>query len=219
MIKLTKHEEPAVLRKNGAKWLAKLEDRVAKGEVATEHEKTRYRHADIKAALVKETFGKCAYCESYLLHITYGDVEHISPKSLDIKDTFRWQNLTLACDVCNTNKADEDGIVDPYIDDPESCFRFIGPIVYASKDSDKAELTHLQLDLNRLELVKSRLRRIDYIDNYLKIINSKPDGKVKKALIDDLVQVELADDTEYAAFARSFVAAEGQDILPQPARR
>jgi uncharacterized protein (TIGR02646 family) len=59
----------------------------------------------------------CAYCESKLRHITYGDIEHIVAKAVDQSRTYDWTNLTIACDVCNTEKSDEEGLVDPYTED------------------------------------------------------------------------------------------------------
>src|SRR5437660_11067609 len=104
MIKLSKTDEPAVLIERKADWTRTLVEKGARGEEPSDGEKNRYRHPDIKQALIAETHGKCAYCESKLLHITYGDVEHIVPKSAKIELSFQWKNLTLACDRCNTNK-------------------------------------------------------------------------------------------------------------------
>src|SRR3954469_25335779 len=98
MIKLEKTERPQVLTDNADDWTAVLLEKQAQGEEPTTSEKTKYRHRDIKAALLNETHGKCAYCESKLRHITYGDVEHIVPKSLALAKIFDWANLTLACD-------------------------------------------------------------------------------------------------------------------------
>jgi uncharacterized protein (TIGR02646 family) len=104
MIKLLKGDKPQVLKDNAATWGKTLVDKKARGEKPTDPDKARYRHPDIKVALIAETHGKCAYCESKLLHIAYGDIEHITPKSVKIELSVEWQNLTLACDRCNTNK-------------------------------------------------------------------------------------------------------------------
>ncbi|MFP2906050.1 retron system putative HNH endonuclease [Pyxidicoccus sp. 3LFB2] len=61
----------------------------------------RYRHDDIKSALVAAFHGKCAYCESKLRHVDYGHIEHFRPKSRYRARTFDWSNLVLACGVCN----------------------------------------------------------------------------------------------------------------------
>src|ERR1700722_9410453 len=105
MIKINKLPAPAILVEKSTEWTNALLEKISKGEKPTDAESNRYRHAKIKQALLDETHGKCAYCESKLRHIAYGDIEHVVPKSVRPELSFDWQNLTLACDVCNTNKS------------------------------------------------------------------------------------------------------------------
>jgi uncharacterized protein (TIGR02646 family) len=205
MISLTKVEEPEVLRANGPGWLKTIEDKLAAGEIPTETEKGRYRHPQIKDALKVETHGKCAYCESTLLHIAFGDVEHISPKSLKLADTFRWDNLTLACDVCNTYKKNISNLIDPYVDDPSHHFRFMGPMLYANPNEPRAVITAKQLKLNRPDLVTQRAKRLDAISSIMLIIKTTRDVGIKQVMLADLRENEAADHSEYAAFVRSFL--------------
>ena len=114
MIKITKTAKPDVLEKNAAEWTRVVLDKLAAGEKLTSTDDARYRHAEVKAALVAETHGKCAYCESKLKHIHHGDVEHMSPKSLEPVTRYEWRNLTLACEICNQNKSKRD--LHPIID-------------------------------------------------------------------------------------------------------
>lgn len=56
---------------------------------------------EAKPALVRESSGKCAYCESPTSTVAYGDVEHFRPK-----DTYWWlaysfDNFTFSCQLCN----------------------------------------------------------------------------------------------------------------------
>lgn len=73
-----------------------------------------YGHASVKSALVAMQHGKCAFCESKILHITPGDVEHFRPKagfrqaSDDVLIepgyywlAYDWDNLLLSCSECN----------------------------------------------------------------------------------------------------------------------
>ena len=126
MIKLEKGGEPAILSQNAQLWTRAVLSKLAAGETPTRTEKGRYNRPSIKHALMAETHRKCAYCESKLRHVTYGDIEHIVPKSDDPTKWFSWPNLTLACDVCNTNKSrasvDAETFVDPYRVDPEELF-------------------------------------------------------------------------------------------------
>lgn len=205
MIKLTKLAKPQILEQNAANWTKTLLDKINSGSKPTDAEKSKYRHPEVKAALVKETNGKCVYCESKLLHVTYGDVEHIVPKSTQAEVTFEWSNLTLACDVCNTNKSDKFshgvGFVDPYLHEPTDHFNFVGGLVLAKTGDNDARLTEETLKLNRAELVERRNQRIRYLREQVEVISRAP-VHLQDVLRASL-QEELHDDKEYAAIARA----------------
>ena len=99
MIKLEKGAEPAVLARNSAQWTSVVIRKMDTGVAPTRTERSRYNHADIKRALMTETYKKCAYCESKFRHVTYGDIEHVVPKSdrpskwFDSSSTVGNQNL------------------------------------------------------------------------------------------------------------------------------
>ena len=103
---LVKGAIPKVLQDKAQQWTEELLAVLARGEKPTDAIKGRYRHPDIKNAIKVETSDKCAYCESKITHIAYGDIEHIIPKSKVPARAYEWQNLTLACDICNGNKGD-----------------------------------------------------------------------------------------------------------------
>lgn len=204
MIKLEKLPEPDILKDNAAAWLASLKATIADDKKPTEHQKSRYRHPIIKSVLEKETHGKCAYCESELLHITFGDVEHIIPKSQEIDHIFDWDNLTLACDKCNTYKGASPNLFDPYLDDPDVSFIFAGPMISAKPNSDKAKYTELTLQLNRTELMEKRRDRLKSVGSIILLISKADNVDLRQALIDDLRDNEFSSETEYSAFVRSF---------------
>lgn len=207
MIKLSKVEEPQILKDRGADWLKVLSDKLKNGLEPTATEKRRYAHKDIKTALLQETHGKCAYCESYFAHIAYGDVEHIIAKSSDLEETFKWGNLTLACDICNTNKSNSDFIVDPYTEDPVELFQFIGPMIFATPSNDKAVNTEKKLLLNRKELIERRSERLKGVADQILLISKVQNVELKATLREDLETNEIGDDKEFAAFVRSFISA------------
>ncbi len=73
-----------------------------------------YGHETVKQALLEAQHGKCAFCESKLTHIAYGDVEHFRPKGGWRQEeeeplrrpgyywlAYEWANLFLACTLCN----------------------------------------------------------------------------------------------------------------------
>lgn len=212
MIKLTKGPEPAVLTNNSATWTKIVVDKLGSGEKPTDTEKGRYRHVDIKAALIAETHGKCAYCESKLRHITYGDIEHVTPKSKHPSRWFDWTNLTLACDVCNTEKdefvGDHDTFVDPYAVDPEEHFWHMGPTIFPSPGSDSAVRTERLLKLNRPELVERRDARLKALLKHLDVIARVKDPETRRILVADFFE-EMAPSKEFAALARTVAEKAG----------
>jgi len=208
MIRLSKKTVPPVLAENAAAWTQVLLDHEAANTTPTPTEKSRYRHADIKVALLEETCGKCAYCESKLRHVTYGDIEHISPKSLDVRKTFEWENLTLACDVCNTNKSDHFGnhedLVDPYVLEPSDHLDFLGATVLSRPGSTPGLITESTLVLNRADLLERRRDRLSNLCKQLHLIVEVTDPNKKEVLRRDLRR-EMQDDKEYAAMARAYI--------------
>lgn len=209
MIKLQKQEQPQRLKDNAGAWTKALMDKLAAGETPTTTELTRYRHPEIKAVLVDETHGKCAYCESKLLHIHHGDVEHIYPKSLDRTKTFDWNNLTLACEICNQNKSDKDPnlehILDPYLVDPEEHLIFLGGLIF-SKGTVEGTSTRALLHLHRAELVEMRNRQVEYIMKiYAQVSDNSLPISVRRAIYQDLIASETGPDAPYSSMAKCIV--------------
>ncbi|WP_367997207.1 retron system putative HNH endonuclease [Planktothrix pseudagardhii] len=66
----------------------------------------KYNQPEVKQALVEMFQGKCAYCESQIRIVDYGDIEHFCPKSKsEYTDlTFEWTNLLLSCTICNNSQ-------------------------------------------------------------------------------------------------------------------
>jgi uncharacterized protein (TIGR02646 family) len=205
MIHLNKSPEPDVLRRNAAAWTKTLLDRANANEEPTRAEKSRYNHPEIKKALIRETYGKCAYCESKFGHLTYGDVEHIVAKTNNVRHYFEWTNLTVACDVCNTNKGKKDDILDPYSSDPEQMFRATGPMLLPRPEYADAVITDLSLKLNRPELIERRAERIHSLHKIVMAAKLTSNSKVSKAILDDLKANETLDAKEFAAVSRAYI--------------
>jgi uncharacterized protein (TIGR02646 family) len=216
MIHLTKIAAPQILVQQTAKWTAELLAAIAGGTKLSDARKARYNHPDIKQALLQETHGKCAYCESKLRHITYGDIEHIIPKAVEPARTYEWINLTTACDICNTEKSNEEGLVDPYIDDPEQIhFRFMGPMITIVPGSEPAKLTLTLLKLNRPELMEKRKERVEDLGRRLEEIIATKDETTRRILIKALVESEAADNAEFAACVRAYIRDKKHDgVIP-----
>lgn len=205
MISLTKKTKPKILEDNEQNWTKVLTDKLSKGEKPTNTEKTRYRHPQVKAALIDETKGKCAYCESKLLHIHHGDVEHIYPKSLAPEKSFEWENLTLACEICNQNKSNKDplieAIIDPYVIDPVEHLVFMGTLIF-DLGTPHGISTREILDLNRAELVERRKEHLEKIMGiYQTLLRTDIPIAARKAIYQNLLSKEGSSDTQYTAMA------------------
>lgn len=215
MIKLFKSKKPQILEKNAEKWTQEYLKAID-GEIPlTDAVSHRYNHPEIKRALEEETFGKCAYCESKLSHVSYGDVEHILPKSRNARPDLYvdWGNLTLSCEMCNrSGKGSYYNpqllLVNPYKDNPEDYFFFLGPMISIRSAEPRAPETINVLDLNRAALVERRTERLQAVDRMFYNWFIAADENVKKVLADELKQ-ECSPDKEYSAFVRSFLIAKG----------
>lgn len=222
MIPLKKSAKPQILVDHEAEWTQALLDKAAANTEPTQTEKTRYRHPDIKAALVAETNNKCAYCESKLQHIHHGDVEHIMPKSLELSKTVVWTNLTLACEVCNQNKSNLDPnanqIIDPYNTDPELHIVFLGAFA-VPRGTVAGEATKAILDLDRPALIEQRGDRLKYLMSiYSKVLRTDIPLAARRAIYKDLVQREAANDKAFSAMARDAIAAMAH-VIPSEVKK
>jgi hypothetical protein len=205
MIKLRKGVEPTVLKEDGRTWEQVLHDHDANGTNPSKTELTRYGHGDIKSALMAETHEKCAYCESKFRHVYPGDVEHVIPKRNGHEYRFRWDNLTIACSTCNTNKGIKENLVDPYVDEPEVAFQHAGPAMLADPTDNKAGATEISLGLNRKALIERRTERLKNLHRMLKIALDQTDPNYREIFLDELRLKETRDDAEFAAMSRWYV--------------
>ncbi len=121
MIRIERPGAPDVLRERAEAATNRLRevhaadpDGVASGTTRLPFEAALYGHAEVKKALVAAQNGKCAYCESEVESVAYGDVEHFRPKAgwkqADGDPlarpgyfwlTYEWDNLLFACERCN----------------------------------------------------------------------------------------------------------------------
>ncbi|WP_422050252.1 HNH endonuclease [Shimia sp.] len=206
MIKLTKLEEPEVLKQNKETWRTELLDALENGnkdEIATK--RRRYNHPQIKSRLKEETSEKCAYCEAKVTDVAHGDIEHITPKSKDASLTFEWVNLTFSCQVCNQRKSNKEGVLDPYKEDPNDHLFFAGPLVKGK--SAQGVSTVLVLDLNRAPLIESRNREIERYANELQQICLLEDQALKDLVFQSLLTDLESRKPEFIAACRQVIKA------------
>lgn len=59
------------------------------------------RWGKAKPQLLKESSGKCAYCETPTSVVAFGDVEHYRPKSKYWWLAYCYDNYLASCQICN----------------------------------------------------------------------------------------------------------------------
>jgi hypothetical protein len=210
MRKITKSAVPLVLHESADAWTA---DFIA--DPANRTKKYRYRHADIKSALVAETDNKCVYCESKIGHNTPGDVEHKIPTSADLAQHFSWPNLTIACTECNRRKNDyyEPGkpFLDPYSDDVDARVIHHGPTVGWPPGDGPAEITVRILEFNdfasRKELIARKIETIDRLNITVARL-SEADPLIQELMRQSIEKMK-AQSAEYSGMVRAICNTYG----------
>lgn len=215
MRKIKKLQKPQILINNAERWTQEYCSCLASGTKPSDEIASRYKEPTIKATLEKETHNKCAYCESKIKHITYGDIEHILPKNKDARPDLyvEWDNLTLACEQCNrsakrTYYNPKMLLINPYTDDPEQHFNDIGPLIMPVLGDSRAYVTRNVLKLNRAELVERRTDRITHVEPLLILwANEQKDGM--KEILEQQLHDEYSEDKEYSSTIKSYLKANG----------
>lgn len=216
MIKLIKLNVPADVQSKINERTQRYKEIVDAGGEVPESLASAYKAPEIKSLLKSETADKCAYCESKVPHIDYGDVEHLLPKSLFPNLRYEYENLTYACGVCNTKKGDfysaDTPLLNPYEDDLESHLLAIGPMVMRAPASDRGFVTEKKLALNRSELVEKRMERLEAVASLIDQI-ARTENIVIRSVLLEQVKKECQGDKEYAFVVRAYVSS----TLPQTA--
>ncbi|GGD31407.1 HNH endonuclease [Nocardioides daphniae] len=170
MRKIERSSKPATLVKNSDLWTENYLNAV-KG--AKKDLPTPWKHPEIRSALEGDTFKKCAYCEVLISDCAYAHIEHIEPKSKVPSKVVEWENLTLACPRCNQNKSDyyepQEPLLNPYADEPNEHLEFLAGGVYARPGSLPGRRTVLHLDLQRADLLWSRMTVFESFKRLLRL--------------------------------------------------
>ncbi len=217
MIKLKKGPKPKILINNAERWTEEYCECLDNNEKPSSTVANRYNCPEIKDALEDETHGKCAYCESYIKHISYGDIEHILPKNKDARPDLyvTWSNLTLSCEICNrsgkgTYYNTKIPLINPYIDNPEDHFVEMKALIKEIPGDQRAKTTIETLRLNRAGLIERRKERIDSIKMLLdlwKTLNEPKSDREKdmKEKLENQLRKEVAEDKEYISTVKFFL--------------
>lgn len=153
---------------------------------------TNYKHPENKRALIFASHDKCMYCESKVSATSYGDIEHIKPKSIFPDLEFNWENLGYACARCNGYKSDKhdavNPIINPYDEDPETHLVALGAILVDKASSERGRITIQQdtgLHLNRPQLIEKRQEKINQIQKVI-TISSMLDSDDRAEILESL---------------------------------
>lgn len=206
MIYVNRLPSPAILEENAEDWTQTLLYGTA---LEKKNVMKKYRDPAIKQALTEMFNGKCAYCESQIEHIDYGDIEHFKPKSLYPNLAFVWSNLLLACSICNRTykktqfplETEEGPLVDPSLEDPANHLKFasdtkLQKAIVLGKDA-RGDTTQKTLGLNRPKLVDKRSRYVVKMRLLWEYRAVNPEAA-------DVLRKAAASDQEYSAFVQAF---------------
>jgi uncharacterized protein (TIGR02646 family) len=223
MIKIDRSAEPRILQRQASNWKDNLLKARRRYQSATT-ERTRsqahrairqaeekYRHAEVKAVLVKMFHGKCAYCESKITHVDYGHVEHYRPKSRFPDRTFEWSNLLLACGLCNgpehkgdhfPEAANDGPLLNPCEEDPNDHLDFhfdrVARLANVFGKTPRGVTTEKVLGLNRPELRAFRSTEVCKLIVLARF--ARKDSEAKK-----LLDAAIQNDAQFAAFAQTII--------------
>jgi hypothetical protein len=174
--------------------------------------RTNYKHPENKAALESASYGKCMYCESYVSHVYFGDIEHIKPKA-ETKFPhleFEWTNLGFCCARCNNAKKDQFDencpLIDPYSEDPGLNLIAFGTIMRHKSGSERGAITIITTDLNRAELIERRAIRLADLQNALDACYRTTNAPLQQILLQAL-EAESDSSREFSMFSAALLAA------------
>ena len=208
MIRLFQGEPPRVLVKNYEEWTAEY---VHWRENRLGEEPRRYARSEIRSGLEAETGSKCAYCEGRISDVAYTHIEHKLPKSKHPQLVCAWENLTIACPRCNTNKGDYDEpecpLLDPYIDDVEDEVAFGGPLALP-RGGARARATITLLDLNRKDLLFARAEALNDLYRLVDLVERAAEEPWLLISLWLEIDVVTAAQGEYASACRQFLTAQ-----------
>ncbi len=204
-----------------------------------------YTHKSVKDALKEIQHSKCCYCEKHIKERS--TVEHFRPKTSfrnqksDQREypgyywlAYEWNNLYLACDVCNTNKNDyfpllnpderaishksdltkeRSVLLDPGNDEIKDFLSFNGEIAVGLDEETKRGSTTIKLiDLNRQSLVEKRLEKLKILKRLTEVVQLSKNQPENQALREQanrcevIIEAYLADEGEFLGAVRCAIA-------------
>lgn len=178
--------------------------------------KGQYSHKKNKEALKRGTYDKCMYCESKISHISFGDIEHIKPKSIFPNEKYKWENLGYSCSQCNNIKSnkynEKNPIINPYTDTPSKHLLALGAILEPKSKKGKITIEKSTgLNLNRNALLEARGEKVKILEKFIETAKDIKNPKVKENLIEALKD-STKNNSEYSFVAKSLWIANQNSI-------
>lgn len=206
MRNVKRSKEPRSLAKNAAAWTRNLLIGIRACEKAGKRVPDSYfkdyKKPDVQRQLNAMYKGLCCYCEGRIGTVSYGHIEHRKPKRKFPKYAFKWENLHLACQVCNSIKGkkwkDSAPILDAVQDVPITAhltYMESGTGLRRWPLSEEGETTIDHADLNRQEPENLLWERTSVLLEVLRILRKLRSLDTLKATA---VKQELRDKTDGA---------------------
>ena len=204
MIKVKKGPKPQILIDNEKEWNRKFSQAWKKYKnEGGDSPKANYNKPSIKNATKKEFAGKCAFCETYVPHTYYGDIEHFRPKSKYCRYAHTWSNLLFSCRICNGNKGNDfpmqDQIIKPTTENPENFFEYEKVLnessVRLTALDQRARNTIDLMGLNREDLCDYRGKQYKKLQ---RAITELRNAGADQQIIEDMINSYSKQDEEYS---------------------
>ncbi|MCY3819241.1 MAG: TIGR02646 family protein [Gammaproteobacteria bacterium] len=110
MRNVTRSNTPPSLHRHAARWRRELCAALSAPTPDPNRLKlciNRYKRDDIRSSLEQMYGGLCCYCEGTIGTVSFGHIEHRRPKDSQPQHAFDWNNMHLACTLCNHAKANK----------------------------------------------------------------------------------------------------------------
>lgn len=208
MIAAKRAKKPGILVRNFLRWEAGI--RAATTKVGRDNAVNKYRQKEIKDTLEGMFHDKCAYCEANITHVAYSHIEHYRPKDRYPLKAIEWNNLLLACGICNgpehkgthfPTPKNNGPIIDPTEKGIDLSLHFEfhydekAGIAIVNHLSNRGEVTKNLLGLNRKKLVRHRSAHVKKLVAIARM--AKTDAEAHTILLE-----AITDESEYSAFAK-----------------
>lgn len=199
MHKVERNSVPKGLAKKSKELQNKINENV---DLDIEKEWRNFKNTKIgertKETLNEMYLGCCMYCEGRIGDTSYEQIEHFRPKSKFKELCFEYNNLHLACQICNSNKGNKfsGNYIDPTVEELREHINYVG---WEAKGKDKKGDTMIEtVKLNDITRIKYRMGSCtcyqDRINVALKAIegDTKLSDSVKKLISDSLQDIYTA---------------------------